>query len=234
MTTAPAAGPAAAKPAAAVMCSTQRSLLDVGARCASELDRFPGEQAEHHRARTMLTALAKSCRTAAAVFDLDPTLAGDPYGTGRFRALDLLAELARQTRTMLTMAGTDRLRGRRSAQDCWAEAEALFDRAMFFAERIPAVVRRRDHASEAGSRAISRERLATHADELTRAAETVRHAVADALRLPHPDPDALALAALADRLIQQAAELAEQHAHQVVTLSAALGLPGHADPEPLG
>lgn len=228
------ATPAAARPAAAVMCSTQRNLLEVGARCTTELDRFPDEQADHQRARAMLTALAESCRTAAAVFDIDPTLAGDPYGPGRFRTIDLLTELARQTRTMLTVACTDGLRGRRSAQDCWAEAEALYERAMFFADRIPDAVPRRDHASEAGSRAISRERLATHADELTRAADTVRQAVADALRLPHPDPEALALAELADRLTQQAADLAEQHAHQAAELSAALGLPGHADPERLG
>lgn len=200
----------------------------------TELDRFPGEQAEHQRARAILTALAESCRTAAAMFDLDPTLAGDPYGTGRFRTIDLLTELTRQTRTMLTVACTDGLRGRRSAQDCWAEAEALYERALFFAERIPDTVPRRDHTSEAGSRAISRERLATHAEELTRAADTVRQAVADALRLPHPDPDALALAALADRLTQQAADLAEQHAHQVAELHAALGLPGYPNSEHLG
>ncbi|QIZ38202.1 hypothetical protein [Saccharopolyspora sp. ASAGF58] len=55
----------------------------------------------------------------------------------------------------------------RSRQARREEVEFLFARAMFFAEVILQVVPRRSHAAEAGSQAISRDRLAVHAGELT-------------------------------------------------------------------
>lgn len=204
-----------------------RGLLEAAEGCERAVARFAGGDVGHQRARVILSALAEHCRVAAGVFTTDPTLADEPYGTGRFRAVDLLAELARQTRSLLRIACTDGARGRRSRDDCWDEVEALFERAVHFAEVIPTVVPRRDHATEAGSRAISRDRLAAYSGHLSTAADSVRAAIGAALRLPHPDPQALALAELADQLARHAAELAAHHETRTDELGAACGLPGY-------
>lgn len=211
----------------ATTCDAHRGLLEAAEGCDRGLARFAGDDAGHQRARAMLTALAKHCRTAAGVFTTDPTLADEPYGTGRFRAVDLLAELARQTRSLLSNACSDVGLDRWPRQARWEEAEALFARAVFFAEVIPTAVPRCDHATEAGSRAISRDRLAAYAGDLSTAADSVRAAIGAALRLPHPDPAALALAELADQLTRHAAELAGHHEKRTDALGAASGLPGY-------
>ena len=50
---------------------------------------------------------------------------------------------------------------------------------VFFAEVVLQVVPRRNHVIEAGAQAISRDRLAVHASELTSAAEEDRSARPD-------------------------------------------------------
>lgn len=205
-------------------CEAHRGLLEAAEECDRDLARFLGAEKGHWRARVILTALGEHCRTAARVFDDDPTLADEPYDTGRFRAVDLLAELARQTRTLLRNACSDTGLDRWPREARWEEAEALFVRAVVFAKVIPQVVPRRDYATEAGSRAISRARLAAYSGHLSTAADSVRAAVAAALRMPHPDPVALGLAAFADRLEQRADELEAHHAKQTSALAAACGL----------
>lgn len=211
----------------ATTCDARRGLLEAAQGCERALVRFPGDDSDHQRAQAMLTALAAHCRTAASVFTADPTLADEPYGTGRFRAVDLLAELARQTRGLLRNACSDAGLDRWPRQARWEETEALFTRAVQFAEVIPRAVPRRDYATEAGSQTISRDRLAAHADDLATAADSVRVAIGAALRLPHPDPHALALADLADQLARYADELAVHHKKQTDELGAACGLPDY-------
>ncbi|MFC0431058.1 hypothetical protein [Kutzneria buriramensis] len=220
---------ALANPAAT--CREHQHLLDEVAHCTRDLSRFADDEPDHRRAREILTELADHCRSAAGVFTTDPTLADEPYDTGRYRAIDLLAELARQTRQMLRSACSDVRLDRWPRQDRWDEAEAIFTRAVHYATVIPQAVPRRDHATEAGSRRISRDRLAAHSRQLTTAADDIRDAVAAALRLPYPDPQALALVELADQLTQHAEDLAAHHMQQTNALGAACGLPGYA-PEP--
>lgn len=211
------------------LCLPHQQLLDTIARCQSELNRYPDDDPGHHRAREILTALAQHSRRVAGVFDTDPTLAGEPYETGRFRAIDLFAELARQTIYLLRSAcGNVRL-DRWPREMRWAETEAIFARAEHYADVIPQIVPRRDHACEAGSQAISRNRLAAHAHDLAVAAQGIQASVEAALRMPHPDPQALALAQLADQLAHQATELAAHHQEQSHALAVACGMPGATD-----
>lgn len=207
-----------------MICQAHAGLLEAAETCDRALARFPGDDPGHQRAREILTALAGHCRTVAGVFDTDPTLTGEPPNTGRFRAVDLLAELARQTRSLLANACSDYGLDRWPRQARWDEAEALFARAVHFAEVIPQAVPRRDHGTEAGSLAISRDRLAANAGQLSAAADSIRAAVADALRLPHPDPQALALAGLGEQLARQAAALAAHGEERTDALAAACGL----------
>lgn len=95
-------------------CPEHRQILEAVARCEQDLLHFQEDSPEHDRARQILTGLAGRLREAAEVFDIDPTLADEPFTTGRFRALELLAELARQipaglrnatSGRMLTLAG---------------------------------------------------------------------------------------------------------------------------------
>lgn len=205
-------------------CEPHRDLLVAAARCERALAAFPDDDPDHRRARAILTATARHCRTAAQVFDLDPTLADELHDTGRLRAIDLLAELARQLRPALRFACSKTDLDRWPRQTRWDEAEALVARGTDLAETIVQVLPRPDHATEAGSQAISHDRLAAHADGLSDAAATIRAAIADALRLPHPDPQALALARLADQLARQADDLAAHHAEQAGALATACGL----------
>lgn len=214
-----------------VTCWAHRSLLEAAEECGRDLARFPNAEEGHWRARTILEALAGHCRTAAGVFDDDPTLADEPYETGRFRAVDLLAELVRQTRALLRNACGDTGLDRWPREDRWEEAEALFVRAVKFAKVIPQVVPRLDYATEAGSRAISHDRLAASSEHLTAAADSVRYAVGDALRLPHPDPMAVALAGLADQLAHSAQELEAHYERRTRALHTAAGLSGYTTEE---
>jgi hypothetical protein len=214
----------------AASCREHRSLLEYAVACDQKLARFPGEEHGHRRAREILTALAGHCRAVAAgVFEVDPTLADEPPGTGRFRAIDLFTELVRQTQSMLINACTPGTAGldRWPRETRWAEAEALYERAVYFAEVIPQAVPRRDHATKTGSRMISRDRLAANYETLAIAAEGIRAAVASALRLPHPDPQVLALIAIADQLTRHADELGAHHQQRTDALGAACGLPGY-------
>jgi hypothetical protein len=95
----------------------------------------------------MLTATAAHCRHAATVYDLDPTLADEPW-----REVDLLVELARQVSAMVRNALSDWGLDRWPAADRWAEAEALFERVGVIAEKVVTDLPRRDHAIAIGSR----------------------------------------------------------------------------------
>lgn len=205
--------------------SSREYLVRCARRCMEQVDRYAELSADHARAREILTAMAGHCRTAAAVFDIDPTLFDDPYDSGRFRVLDLLAELARQMGPLLNYACSSTGLDKRPRQDRWDEVEAMAARAAHFARLIPQAVPRRDHATMAGSWRISRDRLATRAGDLAAAALEIDAACGPArLRLPHLDPTVGELSAMADRLGQIAAELSAYHDQQRDALEVATGL----------
>lgn len=191
-------------------CAEHEGLLAAAQRCVQARNRFLDDSTDHHRARWILAAMASHCRYAANVFAIDPTLASEPYNTGRFRSIDLLAEMARQVKPLLVQACDPRDTGRmRPRQERWDEVEALFDRAKQIARTIVDVVPRHDHDTELGSRAISRDRLAANAHELADAAAQVRAACGAAqYNLPHVDPTVHELTAIARQLEQHATDLA--------------------------
>lgn len=201
-----------------------QQLAAAGQRADREAAKFILDTKDHHRARHMLTAMAGHCRAVVRVFDLDPTLVDDPYGTGRFRGIDLLLEMARQLGPLLAQACGTRV-GRERNPKNWEEAEALFARAEKLAAAIPRVVPRLDHDTVEGSSRISRERLATETRTLQEAADSI-HAACGAARLHllHVDPLVDVLSNIAQDLNQIAATLEVDHdaARDLVAPSALL------------
>lgn len=149
------------------------------------------------RGTRVLAAVASHLRAAAAVYDTDPTLANCP--TGRERDLDLAGELGRQTLRLVQSAAAGARSGRWTFEDRWAEAEALTERLPVILDRARSAARA-DHASPEGSRAISLLRLAAAEPAIRRLADELHAALASALVLPHPAPEAAQLAELADRI----------------------------------
>jgi hypothetical protein len=201
-----------------VGCRRQRELLNEAVRCESTAARFVGDDPGRVRAREIVIGLGAQMRAAAGVFDTDPTLT-DPSEeySGRMRSVDLLAELVRQLQVLVRRAcESDCGHRRQPAAELWAEVEALFRRCEEIASSIPELVPRRDHATRAGQQAISCERLAARRDALARAAATVRAAAEPATQIENPDPRAIELVALAERLDQIAGELDEFRAPDVL------------------
>ena len=94
---------------------------------------------------------------------------------------------------------------------------------MQLGELIQQHVPRRDHATVAGSQAISRARLAASYAGLTDAARTLESAAAAALRLPHSDPLALTVCVMAGWLQRQAAALEAEHEAACAELATTFG-----------
>lgn len=209
-------------------CSERGHLLGAAERCEQAGAKFADGSAEHTRAREVLAGMAAHCRRAARVFDLDPTLATEPADTCRFRALDLLTELARQVKPLLMQACYREPASRTllpPKQDQWDEVEALFTRAGEIASAIVDVVPRLDHATVTGARAISRERLAARAHHLSEAAGEIRHAcdVQDGLQVADPLIDYLR--AMVEQIEHHADVLTAEREATVATLAAAAHLP---------
>jgi hypothetical protein len=201
------------------------ALIEAARRSENQRDRFNENTTGGRRAREILAGLAEHCRVAAAALLTDPTLATEPFSTGRFRSVDLLTELSRQLTSLVRQAELDDCgRARWPRERRWEEAEALFVRFVELAKAVPTVVPRPDHATIAGSRAISTARLAARHSELTEAAMAIESAVAAALTLPHPDPRALELAELAARLHRTAVSLDVEHDTSRAELEIALRL----------
>jgi hypothetical protein len=180
--------------------------------CDSDVRRYDGDDdAFAGRARRMLTETAQTCRDAAGVFEADPTLADEPYETGRLCAVAVLAVVAGQLRGALRRALVDTdAAGGLTREQRRAEAEAAYEGVCSVAKHVREDVPR-DHMSAAAVREISRARLVAQSDGVAAAADRLAQAVAGALGLPHPDPRAVELAALADDLTQCAAALAVEH-----------------------
>ena len=182
-----------------------------------------GHDTEHDRARDMLTTLAERCRTAATALLSDPTLATEPFDTGQFRIVDLVCELARQLGVLIRNCFNTSFLDRWPAARRWEEAEALYERAILLADRIPHVVPRPDHATVEGSQHISLIRLAAGHTDLQRAVDAIRYVLTDAVTLPHPTLLAWELDVLASALQRHVDTLqVVQDAHGDV-IAAALG-----------
>lgn len=192
-------------------------------RCSRVLDKLDRDKAEHRRAGEILAATVEQCQAIAAAIKSDPTLADEPYETRRDLAVDLYGDIARQLVNAVTMMCDPRadLRVRHSRRE---DAAALAARAAPLADRIVEAIPRRDHATEAGSLAISRDRLAARYRDLTEAADSIRYAIAPALLLATPDPQAIQLAGIAEQLDQAAAELATHHEARHEAVRDACGL----------
>jgi site-specific recombinase XerD len=171
-------------------------------------------------ARGLLGEVTDACRTLAAALGTDPTLATESRSSARFRIPDLICELARQLVPPLRYAvlpeGTPLGRNTVATAGFLAEkrelADAFATRLLQLATAAAAAVPRADHATEAGAREISRHRLAAHTGLLDQAAAALQAAAADALAVAHPDPLALAIAAMATQLQAHRAELTAWHA----------------------
>jgi hypothetical protein len=184
----------------------------------------PDPSVDADQARRMLTAIAEQLRGVAGIFDQDPSLRDEPDSTGLGRGLALLPDLARSAIHMIRAAQSRDSRAHDNSTNHWAEAVAITDRVDDLAERIRDALPRPDYDTIDDARRISRARLAAGHDDLTAAADLIDSAVTAALRVPHPDSDAVELAALADSLRLRAASLAEHHHNNQETIAHALGL----------
>lgn len=180
---------------------------------ADKLDKAAPEFGE--RAAALFAPVAAALRDGADLYRIDPTLDGDP--TGRYRDLDVMAELARQlpplTWQALRPPPSHVVPPEGAAQwqaERWDEAEALAARVpeLLAAARAKA---RADHAEPDGSRAISRAWLTVALPKVADAVQDALAALAKPLSLPHRDPDAAALAvqlaAVSDRIRELDAQL---------------------------
>ncbi|MDF5758591.1 hypothetical protein [Spongiactinospora sp. TRM90649] len=156
------------------------------------------------RGRSILRAVADAYRAVAEIYALDPTLKGCP--ARRERDLDLVVELCRQIPVLVRRAVEGRDADRWPIDDRWAEAEAMAGRLPEILDRARAVARP-DHATPAGSQAISRTWLVAASDRVAAAGEDLHDALAKARSLPHPAQEIAELSALADQIIQRAAAL---------------------------
>lgn len=158
---------------------------------------------EADRAGTLLAALAAACRRTAEVFALDPTLESDPPETGVLRSVDLVVELTRCALSLLkrlSQPPSNRWeRDEAQRTRWWEEAEAITERATQYAE-VAQLAACADHATAAGSRAISTSRLHAVASDVAAAAVELRAALRAAANLPHRPPAVDELLHLADRV----------------------------------
>lgn len=210
-------------------CDEYGDLQDAAQRCEQARIRFPGGTADESRAREILTGMAVHCRLAATVFDIDPTLATEPSDTDRFRAIDLLLEMARMVQPLLRVACyyPDGVASHLAPkQERWDEIEALFARAGEIAQSIVDVVPRRDYFTIVGAGRIMRERLAARAHHLSEAAGEIRHACDVQEGLPTGDaPLVEYLMSMVAQLERYAEVLTAERKKTVAMLAGAAHLP---------
>ncbi|MEU7900348.1 hypothetical protein AB0B45_46885 [Nonomuraea sp. NPDC049152] len=147
---------------------------------ADDAEKLAAELPE--RASRLLAIAAGYLREAAAVYDIDPTLVGDP--TGRERDLDLIADLGRQFVALVRQACRPE-HPRWPVVDRWAEADALAGCLPVLVEQARAVARP-DHDTTEGSAEISQRRLAAVHGQVWAAGEQLEAAVRRAASLPYP------------------------------------------------
>lgn len=153
--------------------------------------------------------LQRYSATVSAVWGMDPTLADELPGTYRLREIEAFIALARRIVREVDQISPSRPTARVRRRMAWDDLDNLLIRTEALAQQIVAIAPRRYDTVE-GSREISRLRLATNADTLVEAGLLIRSAVREALRLPSPDADVLALAAMADLVLDLAAGLNDE------------------------
>lgn len=202
-------------------CSTLRELRRAARRCTeTAAAHCAAETVDHRRAREILAVVAEHCDTVATVFVTDPTLADEEQvNPSLFRGVDLFIELVRQLRRCVIWACSDVDLERFPRDARWEEAAALLVRIEHYTKIIPQTMPRGDHATTAGSRAISRRRLAAQTDALAQAANDLHAACGAArLRLPTVDPTVCELSEFARRLDELAERLHAEHREHTIQL----------------
>lgn len=173
--------PAGTLPDPRVAFEQHEDLHRAAAACGKAIDRLQARAPagpQRDRAEGMLAKLGALSRTAADALLTDPTLRTEPRWTFfGWRLVDLYCELVRQVGSILTTSVFDP-GGQENwpTERRWTEAQALYERAVYFADLIPVVVPRADHDSITGSRAICLERLAGYHGQLLDAAEMIEQA----------------------------------------------------------
>jgi integrase len=191
-------------------------LRDVAAACEQTAagDRFIGDREVLVWARGRLAEATVACRELAAALGTDSTLATEPADSSRFRAADVVVEIARQLQPLLRQATVPAGSGGRDAEpgrlaERRDEADALTARLRQLAADAARLIPRADARTETGAREISRHRLAGHSAALREAAALLQAATQDALALAHPDPAAVSLAEMAVQIRAHDTELRE-------------------------
>jgi hypothetical protein len=189
----------------------RRALL----RCAAEVS----EAAAGYPvgwAQEVLQTAAGHLRSVERVFDLDPTLLDEPLSTGRFRSLDLIAELGRMCRWQVRSAHAPGC----NHEERRAEAEAILRRMGEITTRTLAALPR----DPAARLRASRDRLAANYDLVRDAAHLLQRTIVAALRQDPLDEQALQLQRTATRLDTLADQLQTEHRTHTDALHNALGL----------
>lgn len=199
-------------------CQAYSELVRAARRCDERLASLDQDEAllaardeDRTAARHMLTEMAAHCRRATTVFDLDPTLAGEPW----IRDVDVLVELVRQLDTMVRSvlrapAGNGRFgRDGQGIGQMWHEAQLLMERVPVLADEILARARL-DHGTVAGQHAISLRRLRGNLDAFPDVVRQLRTALTASVALEHPHPHAVAMRDLLGQLAERVAAAREQ------------------------
>ncbi|HVV11985.1 hypothetical protein [Amycolatopsis sp.] len=120
------------------------------------------------------------------MFELDPTLISEPADTGRLQGIAVLADLVFQV-TLAVCAATARATGP-PRHNGGTRSRRCISGPLRVPTVLPTVIARRDHATPAGSQAISAARLGAHHAALATASATVRTALSAASSVPQLDP----------------------------------------------
>lgn len=209
-----------------------RDVLGAAARCTETADYILnagtefGLSANQKDAVALTGELSDIVHTAAASLLTDPTLATEPWQTGRFRIVDLFCELVRQVCLRLRHTA----RHGQVTPNHWEETLDLHSRVMLLGARIPTTVPRADTDTPGVVQRISEERMATMYTDLTDAAGLIRAAAARGqFGLSHPSPRAQALTDLARAIEDHAQDLALVHDRTAEDAAASLRIEREPD-----
>ncbi|MCP2314946.1 hypothetical protein APR12_000276 [Nocardia amikacinitolerans] len=198
-------------------CPEQRRLLEAIRVAAGHLASAPGyTDEERRRAQALLADAVAHSRSAAEIFDIDPTLTDESSLTGHH--VDLLIELLGQLPAKLDAACPEpsdprRTHGAAALAQQWAEAIALASAIRARVSQMLQELPRPDWNSPDGQHRISRQRLARNVALIAEAVELLRAAVGDAVAVDVPHPQARAIGRLVDTLDTLVEDLRAENPH---------------------
>ncbi|TQM33274.1 hypothetical protein [Nocardia bhagyanarayanae] len=198
-------------------CPEQRRLLEAIRVAAEHLASAPGYTGEERRrAQALLGDAVAQSRSAAEIFDIDPTLTDESNLTAHH--VDLLIELLGQLPAKLDAACPEpndprRTHGAAALAQQWAEAIALASAIRARVNQMLQELPRPDWASPVGQHRISRQRLARNVALIAEAVDLLRAAVGSAVAVDVPHPQARAVARLVDTLDTLVEDLRAENPH---------------------